>query len=1057
MSESSDHFVVRVGPAPFAPRRGARLLAAVTACAMIVLVPALRAAAQGYDPLEAPKRMTVPPGFTVQTVAAEPLVRQPVAIEFDDAGRLWVIQYLQYPNPAGLKRAKVDRYSRTTYDRVPEPPPRGPKGADRISILEDTNGDGRADRAHDFVSDLNLASGLAFGHGGVFVLQVPYLLFYADRNGDDLPDGDPEVLLTGFGMDDAHSVANSLTWGPDGWLYGCQGSTVTANIRGLEFQQGVWRYHPVSRRFELFCEGGGNSWGLDFDARGELFYSTNYGGYAMLHGVQGAYYWKQFGKHGALHNPHAYGYFDHVPHEQLRGGHVTVGGVIYQGDLFPPQFRGKYIAADLLGHAMYWHALLPRGSTFSARQEGDLLVANDTWFAPSDVTIGPDGAVYVCDWHDARTAHPDPDAEWDRANGRIYRIAPIAPAKQTRGAPAARSSQPIASLSRDQLIGRLTDANDWYVRRARRLLAERRDSAMVSQLQDLVDRADGPLALQALWTLAGGNALEEDDARSWLVHENADVRRWAVRLLGDREHVSNDTARELARLAVGEPAVAVRAQLACTAKRLPPKQALPVIRALIAHPEDAADPYVPLLVWWAVERHALVARDEMLTTFAGPEAWALPLARDAVTARLLRRYAAEGTRAGYLACARLLAAAPQDQQSRMLAALDQGLADRGTSRGGRAGTLFADLAASPDATGAGSAAAPAAVPPTVGPPTVGPPEEIPPELAAAIDHHWRDDTQDMTVLRLAARLGRPAALARATALAADEQLPAEQRGAAIGLLAELRAAESVELLLRLVRGPGTEVVREQALTALAAFEDERIAPALLAAYSEADGALRRRMVDALLGRNAWAAALLAAVDEGRIAAKDIAVEQLRVVAHHQDAALDALVNKHWGRIAAGTPEERLAEMRRIQNDLRAAPGDLAAGKPLFTKHCGTCHRLHGEGNQVGPELTHANRKNSDELLNTIVNPSAVVRREYLSFLVHTTEGRVLTGLLVDQSLGSVTLLDAKNQRTTVPRERIEVMTESPTSLMPDNLLATLRPQELRDLFAYLQSDPPGAK
>ncbi len=259
---------------------------------VLAFAPARTAHAQGYAPAESPRHMTVPAGLTVELVAAEPLVRQPVAIEFDDRGRLWCIQYLQYPNPAGLNRAKVDRYSRTTYDRRPEPPPRGPKGADRVTILLDDDGDGRADRSHDFLSDLNLASGLAFGHGGVFVLQVPYLLFYADRDRDDRPDGDPDVLLTGFGMEDAHSVANSLTWGPDGWLYGCQGSTVTSNIRGIEFQQGVWRYHPITRRFELFCEGGGNSWGLDFDRHGNLFYSTNYGGYAMLHGVQGGYYWK---------------------------------------------------------------------------------------------------------------------------------------------------------------------------------------------------------------------------------------------------------------------------------------------------------------------------------------------------------------------------------------------------------------------------------------------------------------------------------------------------------------------------------------------------------------------------------------------------------------------------------------------------------------------------------------------------------------------------------------------------------------------------------------------
>ena len=213
--------------------------------------------AQGFLPSEAARRMSVAEGLEVRLVAAEPMIRQPVAIEFDDRGRLWVIQYLQYPNPAGLKRVAVDRYSRTVYDRVPEPPPRGPKGADRITILEDADGDGRADRSHDFVTGLNLASGLAFGYGGVFVLQAPYLLFYPDRDRDDRPDGDPEVLLTGFGMEDAHSVANSLTWGPDGWLYGLQGSTVTARIRGIEFQQGVWRYHPRHQAVRAVLRGRG--------------------------------------------------------------------------------------------------------------------------------------------------------------------------------------------------------------------------------------------------------------------------------------------------------------------------------------------------------------------------------------------------------------------------------------------------------------------------------------------------------------------------------------------------------------------------------------------------------------------------------------------------------------------------------------------------------------------------------------------------------------------------------------------------------------------------------
>jgi hypothetical protein len=195
-----------------------RLAAAVliVTLGLVPFHPSGPALGQGYPPDQAAKKMTVADGFAVKLVAAEPLLRQPVAIDFDERGRLWVIQYLQYPNPAGLKRVQVDRYSRTVYDRVPAPPPKGPKGADRITILTNFDVRGRACQSKDFLADLNLVSGLAFGHGGVFVLQAPYLLFYPDRDRDDVPDGDPDVLLKGFGMEDAHSVANSLTWGPDG-------------------------------------------------------------------------------------------------------------------------------------------------------------------------------------------------------------------------------------------------------------------------------------------------------------------------------------------------------------------------------------------------------------------------------------------------------------------------------------------------------------------------------------------------------------------------------------------------------------------------------------------------------------------------------------------------------------------------------------------------------------------------------------------------------------------------------------------------------------------------
>jgi putative membrane-bound dehydrogenase-like protein len=997
--------------------------------------------AQGYSFPDAARHMTTADGLQVRSVAGEPMVRQPVAIEFDDRGRLWVIQYLQYPSPAGLKRVKVDRYSRTVYDQVPEPPPRGPKGADRITILEEAGRDGRTGeprlRAKDFVTGLNLATGIAFGHGGVFILQSPYLLFYPDKNGDDVPDGEPEVLLSGFGMEDAHSVANSLTWGPDGWLYGCQGSTVTAHIRGIEFQQGVWRYHPVTRRFELFCEGGGNTWGLDFDRYGNLFYSTNVGGFCMLHGVQGGYYWKQFGKHGALHNPHAYGFFDHVPHTNFRGGHVTVGGIVYRGNSFPSQFRDRYIAADLLGHNVYWHQLEPWGSTFRSSHGGDLLLSNDTWFAPSDVTMGPDGAVYVADWNDKRTAHPDPDAEWDKSTGRIYKIE----------AKAARPPAPfnLCKLSSQRLVDLLAEPNDWYVRKARRILADRHDPDIAPRLRDMVfDVKNDQLALEALWALYVSAGFDEAFARRALVHPNPHVRAWTVRLVGD-DGGSSEISRLLVELARTEPDVRVRCQLACTAKRLAPQFGLDLVYQILIRDLDGRDPFIPLLSWWAVENHSIVAAKHVLRLFASPTAWNAPLIRDVILGRLMRRYSAEGSPLGDRACARLLASAPsRAQRGEMISALESGLRDRASPKStSNHGTLF-EKAAAPEATPIPARAEKAL---------------IDAKLQRALVELWATDKQNIAMVRLMTGLGNGDARARALAIAIDSRARPEDRVAVMQSLGPLGDPERISALLSLVKTntpDAPDSVRLAALAALQADGRDEIGSALVDAIPTLDGRLRERTCEALLSRKSWALRLLQRIDAGTLPSTTVSSEQLRSVALHRDKQLDALVHKHWGTIQAGTPEEKLAEMRRLSNDLRAESGDSARGRQLFDKHCATCHRLFGEGQQVGPDLTYANRKDREYLLASIVDPSAVIRKEFLSYNLHVVDGRLLTGLINEQSPSSVTLVGAKGERVTISRNDIESMHESAVSLMPENLLKALSPQEVRDLFGYLQSERPPA-
>jgi putative membrane-bound dehydrogenase-like protein len=979
-----------------------------------LLVSAGLMSAQTLPPDAAIKRMKVPDGFEVKLVAAEPMVRQPLSISFDDRGRVWVIQYLQYPTPAGLKAIKVDQYLRTVYDRVPEPPPRGPKGVDRITILSDFDSDGRAHRAKDFVTGLNLCSGMCIGHAGVFVLQVPYLLFYPDRNGDDVPDGDPEVLLKGFGMEDAHAVANSLQWGPDGWLYGAQGSTVTANIRGIEFQQGIWRYHPITKEFELFSEGGGNTWGLDFDAHGNVIAGTNWGGYAMLHQVQGGYYIKGFGKHGPLHNPHTYGYFDHVPYKDFRGGHVTCGGIVYHGAAYPAKYDGQYIAGNLLSNCLHWHTLERRGSSFTSRFGGEFLVANDPRFRPVDCLTGPDGAVYIADWYDIRANHVDPVDNWDRATGRIYKVVASGGRKPPVGEDQTGGLRlPLARRTSHELVELLGNPNDWYSREARRILAERRDASVIPGLRKTILAEKGHLAPESLWALYVSGGFDDTFAAQLFDHANDDVRTWTVRLLCDPRKVSPSIAVRLVELAKSETSPTVRSQLACSAKRLPAKESLPVVRELLRHSEDVSDPHIPLLLWWAIEDKAIRDRDQVLGLLDSDDAWRLPLIRQFMIERLGRRYMAEGGEANHAACAQLLAAAPGPEEVRLLLqGMDKALEGRQLAK-------------------------------------------VPAALEKQLASLWAKQSASPLIVRFALRLGSPEAYNRALAVAGDAKAADAERISLLEVLGQAGKSECVPVVLRVLTEAKSDKVREAALAALQPFAGERVTTAVLDAYPRLSPGLRSRAQTLLCSRPASALALLQVVDAGTIATKDVPLDQLRRMADYKDERLTKLLEKHWGKVGPLPAGEKVARINAIKHALGQKPdGDRANGKALFTKVCATCHTLFGEGNKVGPELTGADRKNRDFMVTNIVDPNASIRPEYVAYVATLKDGRTLTGLVAESSPTAVTLLNEKNERTVLARDKIDEMTASPVSLMPEKILDPLSEQEIRDLFAYLQADGP---
>lgn len=983
--------------------------------ALLALLLPAPVVADGPSASDAVKRMKLPEGFLVTCVASEPMIRQPVSISFDDRGRMWVLQYLQYPNYAGLKPVRQDQYLRTIWDRIPEPPPHGPKGADCLTILSDPDENGVYRKSKDFVTGLNIASGFCIGHGGVYVAQPPYLLFYPDRNADDVPDGNPEVLLTGFGMDDTHSLANSLQWGPDGWLYGAAGSTSTCRIRNpafpnesvVEFQQGLWRYHPLTRRFELFSEGGGNTYGLDFDRHGQAIAGTNWGGFACLHQFPYAYYIKGFSKHGPLHNPHTYGYFDHVPYTGFRGGHVTCGGVVYQADRYPERYRNQYIAANLLSNAVYWHKLDPVGASFKASHGGELIETDDNHFRPVDCFQGPDGCVYVVDFTDKRAAHLDPVDSWDRTNGRVYRLD-----YGGRPKPVVKN---LRKLTTPELIAELRNPNKWWRNEARLVLTERRDPASYQPLRDPVRGEPDVVALEHLWALFGAGGFNGPIGQSLLRHPDEHVRAWAVRLLGELPGGTDFAADELKSLAASDPSPVVVAQLACTARTMKAVQASFLIGDLKSNPLIAKDASLQMLLWWAVE--ANITQHPNSGGHAG-------LPGNDGTAGPVYQQLAEKT-------ARRLMAADHAQSLNILGALFHGWEKH-----------------TPDPLLKGMATA------LQGRTLPAVPIEFRAELAALRAKRPADDI----LLEVLARMSDPAALRTVAARVTDEALPEASRLKAVDLAKQVKPDGALAAFRDQLGKAKTDTLRVGFLGGLEAFDDPAVAPVVLDGYAGWSPKVKQRGVQLLLSRAAWGKELFRRVGAGSFPKADLTVEHAKTAVGLNDPALTALVEKQFGKLQAATAGEKQARISWLNVAVGREKGaDARRGKALYTKHCAACHTLHGEGGKVGPDLTTADRKNRGYLLAQIVDPSGYIRPEFVVQNVLTQDGRRVTGIIEPSPGDSVTLVNVVNDqpvKTVLAKADIETLTPSAVSLMPEKLLDTLNDGQVADLFAYIGSDAP---
>jgi putative membrane-bound dehydrogenase-like protein len=525
------------------------------------------------SPAEAMAKMKVPEGFKVELVASEPDLVNPVAFTFGEKGRIWVAESLEYPR----KQAG--------------------KGQDRIKVLEDTDGDGKADKFTIFADGLNIPSGIAVGHGGVWVANAPDILFYPDADRDGKADGEPQVIVTGFGRHDTHELPNSFTWGPDGWLYGLNGVFNGSHVKyaegnpnyasehpGWQITCALWRIHPRTREFQVFCEGTSNPWGVAIDGEGSFFVSACVIDH-LWHLVETGYYHRQ----GGPYPPFTWK-IDAMPQDKHQKA-AYCGIHWFDSDAYPEQYRGKLFMGNIHGNCINVDSVKRDGSTYASKGEPDFLSADDAWFMPVGQETGPDGSLYILDWYDRyhcyQDANRDPDGI-DRLKGRLYRV-------RYKDTPRAAGFD-LTKESDEQLIERLNAGNDFIRSTAQRLLVERMSDKLAGQLEQisLDDELPRRQRLHALWTLFSGSYHDLAFHLSLLRHKDPAFRAWGVRAIGNMGVINEGALAELAAL-VKDPSADVKLQLAIAARKVKGLEPLPLLVAVLANAGD--DKLIPHIVW----------------------------------------------------------------------------------------------------------------------------------------------------------------------------------------------------------------------------------------------------------------------------------------------------------------------------------------------------------------------------------------------------------------------------------------------------------------------------
>lgn len=988
-------------------------------------------------PAEAIAKMTVPPGFTVELVASEPDIVNPVGMAIDERGRFWITESFEYPR------------------REPGP------GRDRVKVLEDTDGDGKCDKFTVFAEGLNIPSGVAVGHGGVWVANAPDILFMQDTDGDGKADK-REVIVTGFGRDDTHELPNSLTWGPDGYLYGLNGVFNYSHIKypkssphydekhpGWKFTCALFRIHPITKKFEVFCEGTSNPWGVAFDGEGSAFISACVIDH-LWHLTRTGYYHRQ----GGPYPPFTWKIESIVKHKHQAAAYCGIH--YFDSDAYPEKYREKLYMGNIHGGCINVDKLQRAGSTYFATGEDDFLTANDVWFMPVVQKTGPDGSLYILDWYDRYHCYQDANRDpkgIDRLNGRLYRV-------RYKDTPHVQPFD-LSKLKDDELIALLSKNNDFYRSSAQRVLTERlaelhpivrpygsetykvRDKqgnikdtgvpkidplttpapelpALLLKLQQLAldEAAPRKARMHALWAVLSLQNHDNAFLLRLLEHKDPTLRAWAVRTVGNFS--GNAEVWEKVQLLATDPSPDVQLQVAIAASTRTFDQ-IPILLHVLENCGD--DPLIPQIVWQNL--HPLLEKQsgEFVKIV---EAKNLTNSKNlmALLPRVIDRVIASKPSSNSLA--KLLTVVLVEQASLPAAKSSlQTLSQRIQSReldGERLEAVKKMLA---------------------------------PVLEATLE---KNDHLYYDALVLSANLGNAKSLDKLYEMVSEWRLGDSLADHALNTLTAVNHPKLPALTKDVLtkKAKYTDKFRGGLLNAVSKTESPEIGNVVLDCYADLPDDLKPRAIELLTQRAAWGKALLSAVAVKKIPATAINVNQAQKLSSLGDKELSELLVKTWGTVRTTRDPARQQVMEDMRKLLEKTPGNPERGLLVYNKVCGQCHKLYGNGQEVGPDITLNGRSNFDQLLSNVFDPSLVIGASYQARTVLTNDGRVITGLLVEDNAQRVVLKVQGGKLETIARGDIEALKISELSLMPEQLEKQLKPEEIADLFSILTLDKPAS-